>query len=327
MTDVVIGIDIGGTITKFGLVTRSGKIVAVDSMPTTGFNGFNEYFKALAQKLSQTCEATTNHVMGIGIGAPMGNFLEGSIDMATNLGWGKKILVTRRFSEFFNKPAYLINDATAAAIGERTSGVAKNMDDFLVITLGTGLGCGIYVNGTVLHGKHGYAGELGHVTVTPNGRMCNCGRQGCLETYVSASGIMKSVEEFKNQKGFEDSVLHDRAAYPNSKAVARAAASGDALAKYVFEFTGEVLAGALANIIAMFNPEAIIFSGGLANAGNLLISPVERFLNKKVLGNLKGKTKIYVSKLDSEKIAVLGAASYAWQMMDNHSHSKSLMVG
>ena len=327
MADVVIGIDIGGTVTKFGLVTKSGKIVLLDKMATTGFDGFNEYFKALVHKLSLICEKMSNRVVGIGIGAPMGNFLEGSIDMATNLGWGKKIMVARRFSEFFNKPAFLINDATAAAIGERTSGVAKNMDDFLVITLGTGLGCGVYVNGTLLNGKHGYAGELGHVIVDPNGRKCNCGRHGCLETYVSASGIMKSVNEFKGKKGFEKSVLHDQEAYSDSKAVAMAAANGDTLAEYVFEFTGEVLANALANIVALFNPEAIIFSGGLANAGSLLVGPVERLLNQKVLDSLRGKTKIYVSKLDSEKIAVLGAASHAWQMISNHSHTKSLMVG
>ena len=326
MADVVIGVDIGGTVTKFGLVTKSGKAVLLDSMATTGFDSFDEYFKELGHKLSLICEKTSNNVVGIGVGAPMGNFLEGSIDMATNLGWGKKVMVTRKFSEFFNKPAFMVNDASAAAIGERTSGAAEDMDDFLVITLGTGLGCGVYVNGSLLHGKHGYAGELGHVTVDPHGRRCNCGRDGCLETYVSASGIMKSVNEFKNRKGFEESVLHDQVAYPDSKAVALAA-KGDALAKYVFEFTGEVLAGALANVIALFNPEAIIFSGGLANAGSLLIGPVERFLNEKVLNSLQGKTKIYTSKLDSEQIAVLGAAAHAWQMMNNHSRSKSLVLG
>ncbi|MCG8320499.1 MAG: ROK family protein [Cytophagales bacterium] len=326
MDEVVVGIDIGGTVTKFGLVTKTGKVVLLDRMPTTGFDGFNDYFKTLVHKISVMTGKMSDRVTGIGIGAPMGNFLEGSIDMATNLGWGKKIMVARTFSEFFNKPAFLTNDATAAAIGEKTGGVAKNMDDFLVITLGTGLGCGIYVNGTVLHGKHGYAGELGHVIVDPKGRKCNCGRRGCLETYVSASGIMKSVRAFKNKKLFEGSVLHDRTAYPDSKAVARAAAAGDPLAEYVFEFTGKVLADALANIIAMFNPEAIILSGGLANAGNLLIDPLEQFLNQKVLTNLCGKTKIHISKLDSEKIAVLGAASYAWQMINDHSHSNSLMV-
>ncbi|MDN5214493.1 ROK family protein [Fulvivirgaceae bacterium BMA12] len=326
MADVVIGIDIGGTITKFGLMTATGKVVFHDNMPTTGFSGFDEYFKALTDKLSLACKKTASQVLGVGVGAPMGNFIEGSIDMATNLGWGKKVPVAGRFSEFFNKPAYLVNDATAAAIGEKTFGLAKKMDDFLLITLGTGLGCGIYVNGKLLHGKHGYAGELGHVTVIPEGRKCNCGRLGCLETYVSASGVMKSVREFKTKKGFENSVLHDEAAYPDSKAVARAAANGDPLAEYIFEFTGEVLASSLANVIAMFNPEAIIFSGGLANAGSLLIGPLEQFLSRKVLHNLRGKTKIYVSKLDSEKIAVLGAASYAWQMIEEHSHNKSLVV-
>ena len=327
MADVVVGIDIGGTITKFGLVTKSGNVVSLNSMPTAGFSGFHDYFQTLAHKINSISENIPDGVAGIGIGAPMGNFLEGSIDMATNLGWGKKIMVARKFSEFFNIPAFLINDATAAAVGERTSGVAKNMDDFLVITLGTGLGCGIYTNGRFLHGKHGYAGELGHVVVDPKGRKCNCGRNGCLETYVSASGIMKSVNEFKDRKEFKDSVLHDREAYPDSKAVAAAASQGDPLAAYVFKFTAEVLAGALANTIAMFNPEAIIFSGGLANAGDLLIEPMEKFLNQKVLTNLQGKTKIYTSKLDSKKIAVLGAASHAWNMMNDHRHSDSLMVG
>ena len=326
MAEVLVGIDIGGTLTKFGLVTEQGRVIGLDSMPTAGFKGFDDYFESLASRLNHILGKTTSDVAAIGIGAPMGNFLEGSIDMATNLGWGRKIMVARKFSEFFNKPAFLINDANAAAIGEKTFGVAKNMDDFMVITLGTGLGCGIYVNGRVLHGKNGYAGELGHVTVDPKGRMCNCGRLGCLETYVSASGIMKSVHAFKDEKPFRNSVLHDREAYPDSKAVARAAADGDMLAAYVFKYTAEVLAGALANTMAMFNPEAIIFSGGLANAGNLLIKPMEQFLNQKVLTNLRGTTKIYVSKLDSEKIAVLGAASYARQMMNEHSHSNSLLV-
>jgi glucokinase len=250
---------------------------------------------------------------GIGIGAPNANYYSGTIEKAPNLNWGDIVPLRELVAKRFGVPVALTNDANAAALGEMLFGAARGMKHFMVITLGTGLGSGIVVNGDVLYGSDGFAGEVGHITVREGGRVCGCGRRGCLETYVSATGIRRTIAEILAERT-ESSALRDVAFSAITAAdIAKAAQNGDVLAQEAFQRTGEILGKALANLIACFSPEAIILFGGLANAGDLIVEPTKRTLSATTLNIFQGKTQILLSHLMDKNAAVLGASALMWK--------------
>ena len=312
----VIGVDIGGTNTVFGVVDARGSILQKGSIATGYYEDINDYVSTLASELKAMIEKVggPETVRGIGVGAPNGNYFNGCIEFAPNLPWKGKIELARLISENTCQiPVSLTNDANAAAIGELAYGVARGMKDFIEITLGTGVGSGIVVGGDLVYGHDGYAGELGHVIVRRNGRECGCGRQGCLEAYASATGVARTAREFLMNRT-DESLLRDLDPEKiTSKNVFEAASKGDKLAQEVFEFTGNILGEALADFIAFSSPEAIVLFGGLTKAGDLLLNPILKSLDKNVLKIYKGKTKILVSQLNESDAAVLGASALGWE--------------
>lgn len=309
MTSGIIGFDIGGTRTKFGFVTEDGLIHFSGNVPTKGHASFEHYMEVLYDEIHQRLDTTTHEIVGIGIGAPKGNQKTGFIEEAYNLmTWGDNLPIVTFASDMFGVPAYLVNDGNAAAIGEKYFGAAKGFEDFVVITLGTGLGSGIYVNGTLLVGSNGAAGEIGHTIIDADGRLCNCGRHGCLETYASAPGIVRTMRDILVWKK-ED--IKDPDEFEECDAVAKAASKGDEYAIKAFEFTGKKLGMALANIAAIFDPEAIILSGGVTNAGDFLLNPTKKFFEESLMDAYKGRIEMRISTGDNKNMAVLGAAAYA----------------
>lgn len=315
---LAVGIDIGGTNTVFGIVDRRGNILHQGSIKTKDHPDIALYMDALYAGLSPLLDKVSgdgDHVRGIGIGAPNGNFYHGTIEFAPNLPWKGVIPLANLITAQFALPVQVTNDADAAAIGEMTYGAAKGMKDFIMITLGTGLGSGIVVNGQLVYGHDGFAGELGHVIVEKEGRLCGCGRYGCLETYVSATGIVRTMQELLRTKR-TDSVLRDASAEINSKTICDAALQGDQLAMKAVDMTACTLGKALANFIAFSAPEAIILFGGLARAGELLIEPTRRYMNENVLQIWKDKVKVIGSELKESDAAILGASALVWEMKE-----------
>ncbi|MDR1747233.1 MAG: ROK family protein [Tannerella sp.] len=316
----VIGIDIGGTNTVFGVVDARGTILYSDSIKTGQYEDINDYVSALATGLEGVIAKAggKDQIKGIGVGAPNGNYFNGSIEFAPNLPWKGKIPLAQLISDKTGGiPVTLTNDANAAAIGEMTYGAARGLKDFIVITLGTGVGSGIVIGGNLVYGHDGFAGELGHVIMRrENGRICGCGRHGCLEAYASATGVARTARELLINRT-EDSLL--RALEPEkitSKEVAEAAEKGDALSKEIFEKTGEILGEAFADFIAFSSPEAIILFGGLTKAGNLIMDPIKRSMDKHVLKVFEGKTKLLFSQLKESDAAVLGASALGWEVKE-----------
>ena len=312
----VIGIDIGGTGTKIGIVDARGKILARDeSIATNAYSTFEAYIDAITRVIGRLIKITgsENKIRGIGVGAPDSNFYTGNIEHAFNLPWKGVLPLACMLTERTGIPARVTNDANAAAIGEMTYGTAKGMKNFIVITLGTGVGSGIVINGEVVYGSDGFAGELGHVTMVrgEDGRMCGCGRKGCLEAYCSATGVARTAKEMLD-KDSAPSLLRDIKEI-TSRDVYEAALKGDRTALEVFERTGTMLGEAIADFIAFSSPEAIILFGGLSRAGNLLLAPLQRALDKSVLHTFKGKTKIIFSQLPDSDAAILGASALAWE--------------
>ena len=315
----VIGLDLGGTNSVFGIVDSRGEIKATTSIKTQGYDKVEDYVNASNEAL----QLIINQVGGIdtikamGIGAPNGNYYSGTIEFAPNLSWGHDGVVplADMFSEKLGIPVALTNDANAAAVGEMTYGVARGMKNFIMITLGTGVGSGIVVNGQLVYGSDGFAGELGHTIIRrENGRTCGCGRKGCLETYCSATGVARTAREFLT-KSSEPSLLREmKAADITSLDVFMAANQGDKLALRVYDFTGEILGEACADFAAFSSPEAFIFFGGLSKAGDLLMKPFEDSYNKHVLKIFKGKAKFLLSSLDGSSAAVLGASAVGWDL-------------
>jgi len=309
--EVILGIDIGGTNTTFALVDREGNIVFKDNIPT------NQYADArlLVRRIKELIEKQPQNVKltGVGIGAPNGNYYKGTIEFAPNLKWSGIIPLTNYFTEDFHIPAFLTNDANAAALGEMLFGNAKGMRDFIMVTLGTGLGSGIVVNGQVLYGHDGFAGELGHVIVEENGRQCGCGRKGCLETYASATGIKNTVVNLLGQTNEQSELRGFKFEDLSGKIIEQAASRGDKIALKAFGITGEYLGKALANVIAITSPEAIVLFGGLALAGDLIFKPTEYFMNKNILKIFEHKVRLIPSALPSNDAALLGAAALAWK--------------
>lgn len=304
-----VGIDIGGTNTAFGLVDESGRIVARGNISTRNNSDFQDYvnqvFDGIRQLLGQTTGA---ELSGIGIGAANGNYFSGCIENAANLPWKGVVKIVETFKNQFGVPVFLTNDANAAAIGEMVYGGAKGMTDFIEITLGTGLGSGIVTGGKMLYGHDGFAGECGHVIVERGGRDCGCGRKGCLETYASATGVVRTATELLAKRNI-DSELRS---IPNSELtaliVSQAAGRGDAIAREVFEFTGEMLGRALADFVAITSPQAIFLFGGLAKAGEILFEPVRRSMEANMLNIFKNKTQVLPSQLGDDA-AILGSAA------------------
>ncbi len=313
----VLGIDIGGTNSVFGIVDARGQVVASDSIKTFKHNNFDDYVKELHDGVMRLLETNNavDKIHGIGIGAPNANYYTGELLNAVNLPWGNKVQIAEKVSRAFGGiPVAVTNDANAAAIGEMTYGVARGMRDFIMITLGTGVGSGIVVNGQLLYGHDGFAGELGHVIMKRNnGRMCGCGRTGCLETYCSATGVARTAREFLEIRTEPSSLRNLVVEDITSKDVYDAAIAGDKLAKEIFDFTGRILGEAFADMITFSSPQAIILFGGLAKSGDLLLKPIRESLDKNIMQCFKGKTQILVSELKESDAAVLGASALGWE--------------
>jgi len=316
----VIGLDLGGTNSVFGIVDSRGEIKATTAIKTQVYANVEDYVKASLDALHIIIEQVggIGNIKGMGIGAPNGNYYKGTIEFAPNLAWGHNGVVplAEMFSEGLGGiPVALTNDANAAAIGEMTYGVARGMKNFIVITLGTGVGSGIVVNGQVVYGSDGFAGELGHVIVQRDGgRICGCGRNGCLETYCSATGVARSAREFL-EKTTTPSVLRDlKPEEITSLDVSLAAEKGDQLALDVYEFTGKMLGEACADFAAFSSPEAFIFFGGLTKAGDLLMKPLKKAYDENVLKIFKDKAKFLISGLEGSSAAVLGASAVGWEL-------------
>lgn len=304
----------------FGIVDARGDIKATTAIKTQGYDKVEDYVDACVDALQVIIDQVggIETIKAMGIGAPNGNYYTGTIEFAPNLPWAHDGIVplAQMFSDRLNGiPVGLTNDANAAAVGEMIYGVARGMKNFIVITLGTGVGSGIVINGQLVYGCDGFAGELGHVTmVREGGRVCGCGRQGCLECYCSATGVARSAREFL-QKSQEPSLLRELDPEQiTSLDVSIAAGKGDALAQRIYEFTGDMLGKACADFAAFSSPEAFIFFGGMTKAGDLIMKPIEESYNKHVLKIFKGKAKFLVSGLDGSSAAVLGASAIGWEL-------------
>ena len=316
----VVGMDIGGTNTVFGIVDQRGNVLATDSIKTQAYVKIEEYVDAVCAKLIPLIDSVggVEKIKGMGVGAPNGNYYNGTIEFAPNLPWKGVIPLAAMFEEKVGVPTALTNDANAAAIGEMTYGAARGMKDFIMITLGTGVGSGIVINGQLVYGHDGFAGELGHVVVRrENGRLCGCGRKGCLETYCSATGVARTAREFLVARP-EPSLLREIPAEEIvSKDVYDAAVKGDKLAQDIFEFTGRILGEALSDFIAFSSPEAIVLFGGLAKSGDYIMKPIKKALDENVLKIYEGKTKLLVSELKDADAAVLGASALGWEVRES----------
>ena len=316
-TQCVVGIDVGGQTTKIGVVDSMGTVLAQTVIRTDTYTEVAPYIAELAEAVNKVIKEADKEgkIRGIGVGAPNGNYYTGTIENAPNLLWGRqRVEFAKLLSEAMNGlPVALTNDANAAAVGEMAYGAAKGMKNFIMITLGTGVGSGIVINGEVLYGHDGFAGELGHTcAVRNNGRTCNCGKTGCLETYASATGVARTAREWLELSD-EPSVLRnlDKIA---SKDVYDAAKEGDKLALKIFDFTGKILGRSFADFIAFSSPEAIVLFGGLARAKEFLLAPMEEAMNANVLPLWRNKVKIVFSQLKESDAAILGASALAWEL-------------
>jgi glucokinase len=316
--DLVIGIDVGGQTTKCGVIDARGTVLAQTVIRTDTYTEIEPYIAELAAALQHIISeaGAEGLIRGIGVGAPNGNYYTGEIENAVNLTWGgtKKIAFSKLLSDAMNGiPVSLTNDANAAAMGEMTYGAARGMKNFIMITLGTGVGSGIVIDGKIVYGHDGFAGELGHTcAVRNNGRLCNCGKTGCLETYCSATGVARTAREWIEMTS-EPSVLRSLDKV-TSKDVYEAAKEGDKLALKIFEYTGTILGQKFADFIEFSAPEAIVLFGGLARAKEFLSGPIEKSMNANVLPLWRGKVKLVFSQLKESDAAILGASALAWEL-------------
>ena len=316
----VIGLDLGGTNSVFGIVDSRGDIKTTTAIKTQVYDKVEDYVSASVEALQPIIDQVggIDKIKSMGIGAPNGNFYTGTIEFAPNLKWGHNGIVplASMFSEKLGVPVALTNDANAAALGEMTYGAARGMKNFIEITLGTGVGSGIVINGQLVYGCDGFAGELGHTIMVrgENARPCGCGRKGCLEAYCSATGVARTAREML-EKTKRPSLLRDLDPEKiTSLDVSIAAGKGDELAKEIFDFTGKMLGEACADFAAFSSPEAFIFFGGLTKAGDLLMNPLKEAYDNSVLNIFKGKAKFLLSSLDGSSAAVLGASAVGWDL-------------
>lgn len=314
---LAVGVDIGGTNTKFGIVDRNGNLLFSSEISTRGHEEPETFIQDLYDNLEPLIEKAggPGRIKGIGIGAPNGNYYKGTIEHAANLVWKGVIPMTEMVEEKFHLPAVLTNDANAAAIGEMMYGAAQEMKDFIMITLGTGVGSGIVANGHLVYGHDGFAGELGHTIIIPDGRLHEgTGKKGSLESYASATGVTLTAIELLSMSN-EESLLrgtpHDQL---DSKKVYEAAIQGDKLAKEIFEYTGKILGMALANFVMFSSPEAIILFGGLTKAGDLILKPTQEHMEANLIKVFQRKVKILVSHLKEADAAILGASALVWEL-------------
>ncbi len=311
-----IGLDLGGTNAVFGIVDTEGKIVEHTSIKTQQYSSADAFVDAAVEALQPIIEKVggINTIEGMGIGAPNSNYYDGTIAYTTNISWAHDCVIpfAKMFSDRLAIPVAITNDANAAALGEMAYGVAKGMKNFIMITLGTGVGAGIVINGQMVYGSDGLAGELGHVIMKrENGRRCGCGRCGCLEAYCSATGVARTAREYLETSD-EPSLLREyKPEDITSLEVAKAAQQGDALSLRVYEFTGKMLGEACADFTTFCSPEAFVFFGGLTKAGDLLMKPLIKSYEDSVMSIFRGKAKFLVSSLDGAGAAVLGASAIA----------------
>ena len=319
MKDVALGIDIGGTNTKFGFVDTEGYIYAEHSISTThtppgDVDAFLQYIYEEAEILRKKTDASLN-VVGVGIGAPNGNYFTGTIEYAPNLSFRGVVPLIKKFKEYYNVPMALTNDANAAAIGEMIYGGARGMKHFIVITLGTGLGSGFVTNGGLVYGHDGFAGEMGHILNKVGGRTCGLGRRGCLEAYVSATGIKRTVFKLLADMT-EDSPLRDISFNElSANTITDLALQGDKIALAAFDKTANLLGQKLSDMVAIFSPEAIFMLGGLAKAGDLIFKPTKYYMEEYMFQVFKNKVKLLPSALEGKNAAVLGASALIWNEM------------
>ncbi len=324
MKKIVIGIDIGGTNTAFGLVEKHGEVVAKSSIPTQGYSGAEEFTRVLCKAIKQLILRCTEKykLVGAGVGAPNGNFLTGTIDFAPNLKWGNIVPLAKMIKNELRVPVKLTNDANAGALGELLFGGAENKKDFIFITLGTGLGSGIVSGGKIIYGHDGFAGEMGHVIVKKNGRKCGCGRKGCLETYVSATGIIRTAKQLL--KHDKNSSLHQiKHNEINGLEIYKAAKNNDKVAIESFDFTAKILGKAIANAAAYLSPEAVFLFGGLANAHELLLKPVKKYMEENLMPIYKNKIEIVQSELKEGEAAIAGAGALIYKYLATQSSTKN----
>lgn len=317
----VIGLDLGGTNAVFGIVDQRGDIKATTAIKTQQYDTAESFIEAAVCALQPIIEQVggMEKIKAMGIGAPNGNYYKGTIEIAPNIKWAHNCVVplAQMFSEKLdNIPVAVTNDANAAAIGEMVYGVARGMKNFIVITLGTGVGSGIVVNGQLVYGCDGFAGELGHITMVrgEEGRVCGCGRKGCLETYCSATGVARTAREMLAKSDRPSLLREIKPEDITSLDVSIAAGKGDELAKEIYEFTGHMLGEACADFATFCSPEAFIFFGGMAKAGELIFDPIKKAYNEHVMPVYKGKAQFLVSGLDGASAAVLGASAIGWEV-------------
>lgn len=318
MKEITIGVDIGGTNTKYGIVDRSGNVLFQDRIKTQEYEEFSDLINDLVKAIRAAIAGLDRsyHLVGVGVGAANGNYYKGTIEHATNLKWKGIIPLAEMLSKPLGVPVLVTNDANAAAVGEMVYGAARDMKDFVVITLGTGLGSGFVANGKLINGKHGIAGELGHTTVNYAGRFCNCGKRGCLETYVSATGIKRSVYKLLADH-LEPSELRGISFDNlNTKMITEAAIRGDVVAREAFEYTGRILGTKLAETVVHTDPEAIFLFGGLSLAGDLIFKPTIKHMEANLMPLFRGKVKILPSGLQNQAAPILGASSLVWNHLE-----------
>ena len=314
--EVAVGIDIGGTNTVFGFADRDGNILGDDCIKTTHYDDIEVFVAALFEKIQLTARKIGNDIgiLGFGIGAPMGNINKGTIEYAAGLPWKGIVPLAEIFSRYTNLPVIVTNDANAAAVGEMVYGGAKGMKNFVVITLGTGLGSGFVIDGKLVYGHDGFAGEIGHTAIRPglSNRECGCGKKGCLETYVSATGLKRTLLKIMADSNEPSELRKLSFEEIDAEIIQDAAKRGDYIAKKAFDHTGRMLGFKLADVVAVTNPEAIFLFGGLSLAGDLIFEPAKEYMEENLLSIYKGKVKLMPSHLSTQNAAVLGASSLVW---------------
>jgi glucokinase len=313
MKDVVAGIDIGGTNIIFGLVDKSGNVIAGDRLKTVEFPEIKDYISAQDAALSRMLDENPDcRLTGLGVGAPNANYHKGTIELAPNLAWKGIVPLGAYLNEKIKVPVSVTNDANAAAMGEMIFGGAKGMKNFIVLTLGTGLGSGIVINGELVYGHTGFAGELGHTIIVHDGRECGCGRRGCSETYASASGLVRTVLSLLSERKENSSLRDIPPAELTSKRIVEEVQKGDKIAHEALNYTAEMLGLGIINAVTFSSPEAVFLFGGLVKAGELLLAPVRDYVDKNVMPIFRGSVKILPSAISESNAAVLGAAALAW---------------
>ena len=309
---VVLGIDIGGTNTVYGLIGKDGSVYHYEDIPTKGSKPIEDLIYRLDSSLSSIMSQNSEfELAGIGIGAPNGNHYTGIIQNPPNLSWGN-VDVVNIFKERFNCNVDLTNDANAAALGEKHYGIANNMNDFVVITLGTGLGSGIFSGGKLIYGHDGFAGEMGHMPIDDDGRECNCGNRGCLEAYASASGIKKTIKYFLDKTPNDEFLIRINGDKVDGLLLDSEFDKGNEVAQYIYSYTGKKLGQGLAQVATLLSPEAFIFYGGFSNAGHRILKPAKQSMDRHLINGHAGKIELLASGLPQGQAGILGAASLIW---------------